>query len=336
MPGYYPMMPMREPVGMVQVYPPVRSYSLAKLNQGRDYEIYEKVKVNKSKNGDWRPQRMFEQLRRQQSYEGDSNHKMHQSQPRRPDGFDSLQLLGAKSDDRYLERFMESSRGRPASREHEPSKNKNTLLSNKSNSSSKSSSSSKKDNKENKKGVISISTEIMALLGSLKHSASVDNIYESVEQIHYRKSMELLKRREKVRSVHRTGHPLFDHLREERAMASGNDEKTANKRISRSAGPSRKTSVHSSPNYSSPSSGDEQEYVVHRSKVPAARSAMTLQHQHHQQRHIVPSFRRTGSAGSESDDEWVIPRPKIGGRHREIRAPSTDESDSSSKSSPIR
>lgn len=343
MPGYYPINGVREPVPMVQFYPPARSYSQAKLHFTKDNKLYDKVKVENSKNGEQRPHRMFEKLRRQQSYDGDAIRMMYgQGQPRRPEGLDSLQFLGANTDDRYIDKFMDS-RGRPLKRENvDNSKDKNTLQSNKSNNSKNSSNASSgnnKNNKEVKKSGMNLSTEIMAFLGSFKNSASVDNIYESVEQIHYRKSMESKKRREKVRSVHRTGHPLFDHLREEDAMATPSDdtEKGGHRRISRSAGPSRKTSVSNSPTHSSPSSGDEQDVAIRRNRMPG-RTAMTLQHpsHHHQKRYGVPSWRRTGSAGSESDDEWVIPRPKIGGRRRDVRAASTDESDSSSKSSPMR
>lgn len=374
MPGYYPMM-SREPVAMAQVYPPARSYSLAKLNQPqpRDYGLYEKVKVDRSAvphgaGGERRSHRMFEGLRRQQSYDGGVVHPrpLHHShsQPRRLDGFDSLQLLGAHNDDRYLDKFMENSRNRRSNRdtvEHSISKSnsKNTLLSTKS-----SKSSSTKNNKENNNigsmlSNLNVSTEILALLGSLANSSSVDNIYESVEQINYRKTLENMNRREKVRSVHRTGHPLFDHLREERALASdspNNNTCSTNtltnskqQRVSRSAGPSRKTSGSNSPtglSSSNNSSGDEQDQVVRRNRKISAptgpvSSNFTQQRQQHEQRKISsttlpPSWRRGGSAGSESDEEWVIPRPKIGGRRRETRKISTDESDSSTKSGPLR
>lgn len=342
MPGYYPL-PPREPVPMAQGYPPSRSYSLAKLNMPmpRDYGIYEKVKAD---GGQRRPQRMFEKLRRQQSYDENMYPRMVYQNPhaRRSEGFDSLQLLGAHNDDRYLEHFMENNnRGRTLTREAENHKNdKNTLLSNKSKNSNTSSNSSNsrkksKQEKENKSN-FSISSVAMALIGSLAGSQSEKNIYESVEQIHYRKTLETLNRREKIRDVHRTGHPLFDHLREERAIAtssvsknpSGNSD-TINRRVSRSAGPSRKISATSSPIYSSNSSGDEQDNV-RRLHAPS-RNERKLSHG------VQPTWRRAGSAGSESDDEWAIPRPKIGGRRRgDARTPSTDESDSSSKSSPMR
>ena len=330
MPGYYPIN-HREPVPMAQVYPPARSYSLAKLNMARDYGIYEKVKVDNQR----RPHRMFEKLRRQQSYDDNMYPRMmYSAQQRRQDGFDSLQLLGANNDDRYLDRFMDNSRGRTLNREQEKNSKNNTLLSTKSKVSSNSSNSKNKknENKENKRN-LNLSSVAMALIGSLANSSSVDNIYESVEQIHYRKTVESMNRREKVRDVHRTGHPLFDHLREERALASGGPTtNTMNRRVSRSAGPSRKTSTVSSPLYSSNSSGDEQD------NIRRNRSSNDLQQRPPRKISQIsaPVWRRAGSAGSESDDEWVIPRPKIGGRKREARVPSTDESDSSSKSSPMR
>jgi len=332
MPGYYPM-PSRDPGPMVQMYPPSRSYSLAKLNVPRDFGIYEKVKVENRNN----PHRMFDKLRRQQSYDDNMYPRMmYTGPPRRPEGFDSLQLLGAQNDDRYLDNFMESSRARTLNRDNEKN-NKNTLLSTKSknsnNSNGSNNSNKKSNNKENKRkgkegkegGMSSLSSIALALFGSLANSSSVDNIYESVEQIHYRKTLETLNRLEKVRDVHRTGHPLFDHLREERALASG----TTGKRTSRSAGPSRKTSTVTSPTYSSNSSGDEQEIKRVYREDAVRRERM--------QTKVPPTkMRRAGSAGSESEDEWVIPRPKFGGRKRDSHIPSTDESDSSSKSIPMR
>lgn len=329
MPGYYPM-PPRDPGPMVQMYPPSRSYSLAKLNVPRDYGIYEKVKVENRNH----PHRMFDKLRRQQSYDDNMYHRMMYNGPsRRPEGFDSLQLLGTQNDDRYLDNFMENNRSRTLNRDMDKN-SKNTLLSTKSknsnNSNGSSNSNKKMNNKENerkgKKGAgMSLSSIALALIGSLGNSSSVDNIYESVEQIQYRKTLETLNRREKVRDIHRTGHPLFDHLREERALASGN----AGKRTSRSAGPSRKTSTISNPAYSSNSSGDEQE-VKKNNRGDAVRKERL-------QTKVPPTnMRRAGSAGSESEDEWVIPRPKFGGRKRNSHVQSTDESDSSSKSIPMR
>jgi len=45
-----------------------------------------------------------------------------------------------------------------------------------------------------------------------------DKIYESLEQVQLRKSLESANRRAKTSKVKRTGHPLFDSLREERAL----------------------------------------------------------------------------------------------------------------------
>jgi len=45
-----------------------------------------------------------------------------------------------------------------------------------------------------------------------------ETIYESLEQINLRKERENKHRQAKISKVQRTGHPLFDHLREERAL----------------------------------------------------------------------------------------------------------------------
>ncbi|XP_018018475.1 uncharacterized protein LOC108674996 [Hyalella azteca] len=372
MPGYYP------PVPMAQMYPPVRSYSMAKLNQGpaRDYSQFEKVRVEKQHvSGDRRKHRLFEGLRRQQSYEGEAGFSRFLNQPNRNERFNSLQLLGANDDGRYLDHFMETQRGRTMTREPvEQPKGKDRAKTNKLLNSATNSLNSK--NKENKISVTA-NGEILALIGTLTGAASVDNIYESVEQIHYRKTLETLDREEKVRSIHRTGHPLFDSLREERALAGGNDNDTyatlnsSHKRVSRSAAPGRKTSCTSSPVYSSTSSSDELDLTLQRNrrisvpitqkpKIAALQQQQAQQHraQQHPQRPRAPQPQQTqmpryrkqqvnalspnsspvrwGSAGSESDEEWIIPRPKFYNRKREVRGSSTDESDSSTKSSPIR
>ncbi|KAF2350633.1 hypothetical protein FHG87_018611 [Trinorchestia longiramus] len=352
--GYYPPMG-REPVAMAQVYPPARSYSLAKLNlhQGppqRDFSHqYEKVRVEKTNHknsGDRRPHRLFEGLRRQQSYDGDVGHVRHhhhQQQMRRQDGFNSLQLLGAQDDGRYLDRFMETHRGRAMARDHaDPSKGKDK---NKKDKNSMNSLSSKLNNNKENKLSLPANGEILALIGSLTGAASVDSIYESVEQIHYRKTVENLDREEKVRSIQKTGHPLFDRLREERALAGGNDTETyatlnsTHKRTApRTVLPNRKTSATSSPTYSSTSSGDEQDVCVQRSRrvsAPVIRHHKQQQQQQQppqQQQQQQPRHRnqqnpssspirwggRPASAGSESDEDWIIPRPKFYNRRREV------------------
>lgn len=337
----------REPVPMAQVYPPARSYSLAKLNQAmpRDYGQFEKVRVEKSANGDRRSHKLFEGLRRQQSYDADQIRAMYRNQSRHPEGFNSLQLLGANDDIRYLDKFMDTNRGRRHTREPvDNPKLKDTAKSNKSKSTN-----SNKSGKDKESVTVSGNDEILAFIGSLTSAASVDNIYESVEQIHYRKTVESMNRQEKVRSVQKTGHPLFDRLREERALAGGNDQETyttlnsSHKRISRSAAPSRKISAHSSPVSSSNSSSDEQDQNSQRHRrvsVPAYLQQQAPSKQAHRKQHPVPTnpmrWGRPGSAGSESDEEWVIPRPKFINKRRDVRTSSTDESDSSTKSSPMR
>jgi len=49
-------------------------------------------------------------------------------------------------------------------------------------------------------------------------SDSENGIYESLVEITLRKSIENANRRAKISRVQKTGHPLFDHLREERAL----------------------------------------------------------------------------------------------------------------------
>jgi len=56
-------------------------------------------------------------------------------------------------------------------------------------------------------------------------SDSENGTYESLVQINLRKSIENANRRAKIARVQKTGHPLFDHLREERAIKENNPRK---------------------------------------------------------------------------------------------------------------
>lgn len=248
---------------------------------------------------------MFDALKSKHAQEKADYVRMLKSGGRRMDPayptFDSLKLLGSENDANYLDRFMEGER-RPRSSSH--------------------SSTTKHSSKRNGVNVDSIKK---TLLGSLRSMASDENIYESLEVINYRKTIEAISRNSKVRSVPKTGHPLFDHLREENVL-----------KPRRGHHHHRHSDGSNSPS-SSGGSGDEFEYA----KKPNCRFSRRELLQQQQKpsnrynKHVIEE-------GSESDDDWAIPRPKLcdGGRSRRTGALmsslSHEESDSSSKSTGLR
>ncbi|XP_042866927.1 uncharacterized protein LOC122249837 [Penaeus japonicus] len=226
--------------------------------------------------------------------------------------FDSLNLLGAENDASYLDRFMSEGERRPRSGSHG-------------------------HRHGGKRNSVNVDNIKKTLIGSLRSVASDENIYESMEVINYRKTVEAISRNNKVRSVPKTGHPLFDHLRVEKVLKPRRPQHHQ-----------RHSDGSNSP--SSSGSGDEFEYV----KKPNCRFSrrevlMGSAPQKHQQREpkqqMYPNkhIRHVIEEGSESDEDWAIPRPKFceGARSRRTGAGlmtqlSHEESDSSSKSTGLR
>lgn len=239
--------------------------------------------------------------------------------------FDSLKLLGSENDAHYLDAFMsESGKLRHAVDDSDYRLRARSV-----------SHTSKGSSKRNSANIDNIKK---SLLGSLRSAASDENIYESVEVIQYRKQVEALSRQNKVRSVPKTGHPLFDHLRVENVLKPRRQHHHRRNETQNSDG--------SYNSHSSSGSGDEFDYakkpncrfsrreVLMGSQQP--KKQQEARHQKHSNRHVT-------EAGSESDDDWAIPRPKIcGGRNRRTGATGLmtsithDESDSSSKSTGLR
>ncbi|KAK8746345.1 hypothetical protein OTU49_017369 [Cherax quadricarinatus] len=239
--------------------------------------------------------------------------------------FDSLKLLGAENDANYLDVFMsDGTRPRMRSNSH----------------------TSKGSSKRNSN--VDVENIKKTLLGSLRSAASDENIYESVEVIQYRKTVEAISRQNKVRSVPKTGHPLFDHLRVEnvlkpRRQHSGEHHQHHHHHHRRSE---THNSDGGSNSHSSSGSGDEFDYA----KKPNCRfsrrevlmTSQTLKKHPKEARPQKHSREQVAEAGSESDDDWAIPRPKICGRNRRTGATGLmntvgqDESDSSSKSTGLR
>lgn len=234
--------------------------------------------------------------------------------------FDSLKLLGAENDAQYLDVFMSEGEAKLRGR-----------------------SSSHASKNSSKRSSVNVDDLKKSIMGGLRSVTSEENIYESVEVIQYRKQMEALSRQNKIRSVPKTGHPLFDHLREEHVL-----------KPRRHHGDHRRAEAHTSDggsnSHSSSGSSDEFDYV----KKPNTRfsrrevlmgGTQQAKKQPKEARPAKQANRRVPDAGSESDDDWAIPRPKIcngGGRNRRTGAAgfassnTHDESDSSSKSTGLR
>lgn len=246
--------------------------------------------------------------------------------------FDSLKLLGAENDAHYLDAFMsEGAKLRQLSEEAE-SKQRSRSASH----------ASKASSKRNSLNVTDIKK---TLLGSLRSTASDENLYESVEVIQYRKHIEAISRQNKVRSVPKTGHPLFDHLRVENVLKPRRNQHAGEQRQRRS---DANNSDGGSPSQSSSGSGDEFDYTRKPNTRFSRREVLQTTNEHPKKqtketRHQKPS-RHVADTGSESDDDWLIPRPKICGGVRSrrtgatglMRSSSHDESDSSSKSTGLR
>ena len=238
--------------------------------------------------------------------------------------FDSLKLLGADNDAHYLDAFMAEGEAKLRAR--------SASHASKSGSSSKRSSMNVDDIKK-------------SLLTGLKTAQSVEDIYESVEVIQYRKQIEALSRQNKIRSVPKTGHPLFDHLRVENVLKPRRQQQGGEHGGRRSDVPS---SDGGSNSQSSSGSSDEFEYA----KKPNTRfsrrevlmsSSQQMKKQPKEARHAKHSSRHVQDGGSESDDDWAIPRPNFGngGRNRRTGATglvssTSHDSDSSSKSTGLR
>lgn len=238
--------------------------------------------------------------------------------------FDSLKLLGAENDAHYLDAFMTEGEAKLRGRS--------------------SSQASKSGGGSSKRSSVNVDELKKTLISGLRSTQSVENIYESVEVIQYRKQMEALNRQSKIRSVPKTGHPLFDALRVENVLKPRKQGAETGGRRS-----DVQTSDGGSNTQSSSGSSDEFDYV----KKPNTRfsrrevlmtGSQQVKKQPKEARHSKHSSRHVPDAGSESDDEWAIPRPKIanGGRSRRtgatglVSSTSHDESDSSSKSTGLR
>lgn len=290
---------------------------------------------------------MFEALRARNAYDrSEYARMMHRkiSEPAYPT-FDSLKLLGADNDVNYLEGFMSEGSSHTNSLHHPHhrlphSRSANGDLDFRPRARSVSTNNTK--NLPSKRNSVHADSLKKTILGSLKSAASDENIYESLEVINYRKTIDFIKKHNKLKSLPKTGHPLFDHLRAEKLLKGGQQN------------------LYSDNSHSSSGSGDDEVEYIRKPNRRISRNEIMMGpqgelHEHKQklkkksQSHHKSSThlaQHTEAPGSESDDDWAIPRPTFSGLERRTRrtgAPgglmtqvSQEESDSSSKSACLR
>ncbi|KAG7161949.1 hypothetical protein Hamer_G023286 [Homarus americanus] len=158
--------------------------------------------------------------------------------------FDSLKLLGSDNDANYLDVFMSRGGRMRHSGDENDSRPRTRSVSHTSKASSK-------------RNSVDVQNIKKTLLGSLRSTASEENLYESVEVIQYRKTIEAIARQNKVRSVPKTGHPLFDHLRIENVLKPRRQQHSGDHHQRRSEA---HNSDGGSNSHSSSGSGDEFDY----------------------------------------------------------------------------
>jgi len=302
-------------------------------------------------------------------YMGYNNHQAVRDQDRKPfNKFDSTMLLGNENDANYLEKFM-NDKTSPKYGKH---KENNTKHRNKSVTSAptierpsapasertSAPASERSGGIKNSRSRNSLNLESVAktLLNTMRSAASDEEIYESMEIINHRKTLEAITRRDQTAKVKKAGHPLFDHLRTEKAIREYSEQPRHTQSLPReralspqgrnrgmslqrneqpvwptvgplSKHPARRGDVHTSDGNSSGSGDDEFDYTP-RPNHRFSRSAVLK------------------SPQLDSDDDWGIPRPSFGSGERTRRSgatgvkhqrqTSTDESDSSSKSTRLR
>lgn len=307
-------------------------------------------------------------------YMGYDSHHAVRDQERKPfNKFDSTMLLGNENDANYLEKFM-NDKTSPKYGKHKDTKTKHrnksvttppTFERTSAPASERTSApaSERSSGIKNSRSSKSLNLESVAktLLKTMRTAASDEEIYESMEIINHRKTLEAITKRDQTAKIKKTRHPLFDHLRTEKAIKEysesatrqthslpreralspqGRDRVMSLQRNGMSPDqsvwptvgplskhPARRGDVHTSDGNSSGSGDDEFDYTP-RPNHRFSRSAVLKTPQ------------------GDSDDDWGIPRPSFGSGDRTRRSGatgvkhqrqgSTDESDSSSKSTRLR
>jgi len=284
--------------------------------------------------------------------------------------FDSTMLLGNDNDTSYLDNFMNTSKS--LSKDSKP---KGTDTKHRKSVTSSAPTSERSSGIKNSRSHSSLNLDSVAktLLAKMRSAASDEEIYESMEIINHRKTLEHITRRDQSAKVKKSKHPLFDHLRTEKAISEYSKPRQvhhtlplpreARERALSPQGRDRMVSPHRNGGHSPPEqiwpttgplskhparrgdhmhtsdgnssgSGDDDFHYEPRPNHKFSRSA------------VLKSRQSNGNHQEDSDDDWAIPRPSFGLGERTRRSGatgvkhqrqvSTDESDSSSKSTGLR
>lgn len=354
MPGYQPIRVL-QPSDYFPKTEPIYGHVKAKKKSKGNYPLFEDPKIRNARD-------KMNYLRSKDMVRTDPSGQR----------FDSLKLLGSCNDLNYLDSFMSMPRNRQiglADEHHQLEENRPRARSIVKSASTVFG----KGGGDKRNSIHSDSVAVTAaMLSSLRNSASEDNLYESVEMIHYLKTIQSLNRQKKTRSVQKTGHPLFDSLRMEQAMKEPIRKISSSKKIfDENAFQGLRSQEYSvsdenSPSHSSSGSGDELYHELHprgvsrHRKISIPNKMMQYSSERKfsdekQQKFVekqakISSKKKQNENGSESDDEFkIIPRPRLVGRgllmqpqnpkqrrRGEITPPQSDESDSSFNSAVLR
>jgi len=281
--------------------------------------------------------------------------------------FDSTMLLGNENDTSYLDNFMNTSKSSNKDGKNKPTDTKHGRRSVASSAPTSERSAGIKNSKS--RSSLNFDSVAKTLLNKMRSAASDEEIYESMEIINHRKTLESITKRDQSNKVKITKHPLFDHLRTERAIKEYVQPSKSNtlplpreralspdgrgrivsphrtrgspsEQIWPTTGPlskhpaRRSDQMHGTSDGNSSGSGDDDFNYAPKPNHRFSRSA------------ILKTRQDNGNHQEDSDDDWAIPRPSFGLGEKSRRSGatgvkhqrqvSTDESDSSSKSTGLR
>lgn len=285
--------------------------------------------------------------------------------------FDSTMLLGNENDTSYLDNFMNTTKSLTKDSKSKAKATATDIKHGRKSVTSSTPTSERSSGLKNSRSHSSLNLNSVAktLLNKMRSAASDEEIYESMEIINHRKTLESITKRDQTAKVKKTKHPLFDHLRtekilndykkqsqsntlplpRERALSPDGRDSMVSPRRHRGSPPDqiwpttgplskhparRGDQIHGTSDGNSSGSGDDDFNYAPRPNHRFSRSA------------VLNTRQDNGNNLEDSDDDWAIPRPSFGlgerarrsgatgvKHHRQI---STDESDSSSKSTGLR
>ncbi|CAL4069815.1 unnamed protein product [Meganyctiphanes norvegica] len=304
-------------------------------------------------------------------YDSHHLHAMRDHDKKHSHKFDSTQLLGNENDSSYLDKFMSHSKSLSRDGKHKDSDSNRHRHKSVTSSAPTSERSSGIKNSRSRSS-LNLDSVAKTLLNTMRSAASDEEIYESMEIVQYRKTLEAITKRDQTANVKKSKHPLFDHLRTERALKDHlRADSRAESRQSNTLPLPRERALSPQSRNPEPLPGNQKPIwptTGPLSKHPAARRGDHMhtsdgnssgsgddefdykpRPNHRFSRSAVLNTRRSdGNRQEDSDEEgWGIPRPSFGSggdrtrrsgavgvRHQ--RQVSTDESDSSSKSTGLR